>query len=75
MLGANFIVEEGEDISEVVKRVAADRGTTYVFLGRPRGRHGLRRFSEPLPQRIVREVPGVDVRIVADRTLLPEAEH
>jgi len=75
VLGANFMVEEGEDISQVVKRVAAERGTTYVFLGRPRSRQGLRRFSEPLPERIVRQVPGVDVRIVADRTLLPEAEH
>jgi two-component system sensor histidine kinase KdpD len=66
VLGAHFVVEEG-DLAEVVERVARDRGTTYILVGAPSQRRGFRRLSEPLPQRLIRRLPGVDVRIVADR--------
>ena len=52
----------------VTKRVAADRGTTYVLVGPPPRRPLLRRFVEPLPVRLLDALPGIDVRIVADRT-------
>ncbi len=72
VLGAHIMVEEGDDIAEVVARVAAERGTTYVFIGEPRSARGLRRFGVALPERLLRKVPGVDIRIVADRSRLRE---
>jgi two-component system sensor histidine kinase KdpD len=66
VLGAHFVVEEG-DLADVVERVARDRGTTYILVGAPSQRAGLRRFAEPLPLKLIRRLPGVDVRIVADR--------
>jgi two-component system sensor histidine kinase KdpD len=68
LLGATVLVEEGDDVADVVARVARDRGTTYVLMGAPSARNGLRRFAEPLSQRLLRRLPGVDVRIVADRS-------
>jgi two-component system, OmpR family, sensor histidine kinase KdpD len=65
-LGADLIVEEGDDVAEAAARVAADRGTTYVILGQPPPRGTLSRMSEWLPERLMRRLPGVDVRIVAD---------
>ena len=68
LLGAQVIVEEGDDVPAVAARVAAERGSTYVLIGTPAPRHGLRRLSEPLTDRLVRALPGIDVRIVADRS-------
>jgi two-component system, OmpR family, sensor histidine kinase KdpD len=67
LLGAQVIVEEGDDVPAVAARVARERGTTYVLIGTPAPRHGLRRLAEPLTERLLRALPGVDVRIVADR--------
>jgi two-component system sensor histidine kinase KdpD len=39
-----------------------------VLIGQPQPRTGLPRFGESLPDRLLRLVPGVDVRIVADRS-------
>ena len=49
--------------STVLTRVARERGTTYILLGPP----PRRRFSEPLLLRILRALPDVDVRVVAQR--------
>ena len=62
MLGAHLLVEEGDEL-EVLRRVARERGTTYVLIGPP----PRRRFGEPLVLRILRALPDVDVRVVADR--------
>jgi two-component system sensor histidine kinase KdpD len=71
VLGAHLIVEEGDSIAQVAARVARDRGTTYVLMGRPNPRGALARLSKPaLPYELMRELPGVDLRIVADRTQL-----
>ena len=67
MLGAHLLVEEGEDEAKVAARVARERGTTYILVAPPAPRRGLGRLSEPLPMRLLRELPDVDVRIVADR--------
>ena len=64
MLGAHLLIEEGEDELAVLKRVARERGVTYILLGPPPAR---RRIAEPLVMRIVRALPEVDVRIVASR--------
>jgi two-component system sensor histidine kinase KdpD len=71
VLGAELLVEEGDDVAETAVRVALDRGTTYFLLGASRPARGLARLREPLPQRLIRLAPGVDVRIVADRSRRP----
>jgi two-component system sensor histidine kinase KdpD len=68
LLGARVIVEEGDDVAEAAARVARERRSTYVLMGTPAPRSGIRRFSEPLTDRLLRALPGVDVRIVADRS-------
>jgi two-component system sensor histidine kinase KdpD len=68
VLGAHLIVEEGNDVAETAARVGAERGTTYVLLGEPRSAKGLRRFGVSLPEKLIKNMPGVDIRIVADRS-------
>jgi two-component system, OmpR family, sensor histidine kinase KdpD len=69
VLSAHLIVEPGDDIAETVSRVAAERGTTYVLMGTPKPRSAMRRLLQPaLPFRLLSLLPGVDLRIVADRT-------
>ncbi len=68
LMGAQVIVEEGDDVADVAARVARDRGSTYVLIGAPAARNGLKRFSEPLTEQLLRRMPGVDLRIVADRS-------
>jgi two-component system sensor histidine kinase KdpD len=73
MLGVRLHVEEGDDVAEVAIRVARELGITYVLMGVPRELKGLRRLREPLLIRLLRGLPGVDVRIVADPTLREHA--
>ncbi len=68
MLGARLLVEEGEDIAAVAIETVRQLGSTYVLMGAPSPRRGLKRFSEPLVIRLLEGLPGVDVRIVADPT-------
>ena len=69
VLGAHLLVERGPDVGLVTQRVARERGTTYVLMGAPRPRGALRRLmGPPLPARLMTLLPGVDLRIVADRT-------
>lgn len=68
ILGATFIVETGDDLAATVRDVARRLGSTYILLGRPRRARGLARLRTPLPQRLMDDLPGVDVRIVADRS-------
>ncbi len=67
MLGAHLLVEEGADEIETLRRVARERGTTYILIGPPKPSRGLGRFNEPLVMRILRALPDLDVRIVAER--------
>ena len=68
VLGAHLLVEYGDSVAGVVRRVAEQRGSTYVLLGRPRPRRGLGRLREPLLMELVEALPGVDVRVVSDRS-------
>ena len=69
LLGAHLLVVRGDDIAATVKQVAAERGTTYVLMGTPRPRNAFRRLRQPaLPFRLLQLLPGVDLRIVADRS-------
>jgi two-component system sensor histidine kinase KdpD len=66
ILGAAFIVEEADDLAEAAAQVAAERGTTYILMGQPSPRNALTRLRESPAERIMRKLPGVDIRIVAD---------
>jgi two-component system sensor histidine kinase KdpD len=68
ILGARWFIEESDDIAAAVGDFADRRGITYILLGRSREARGLNRLRTPLPQRLMRRLPGVDVRIVADRS-------
>jgi len=60
---------------DVIERVARERGTTYILMGTPPERSAWQRLSKPaLLFQILRALPGVDVRIVADRTQRPEID-
>jgi two-component system sensor histidine kinase KdpD len=69
MLGARLLVEEAEDVAAMAIETAKRLGSTYVLMGAPAPRRGLKRLSEPLLLRLLEGLPGVDVRIVADPTL------
>jgi two-component system, OmpR family, sensor histidine kinase KdpD len=73
MLGARLRVEEGEDVAAVAIGVARSLGATYVLLGTPSSPKGLRRLGSTsdrsLLMRLLRGLPGVDIRIIADPTL------
>jgi two-component system sensor histidine kinase KdpD len=73
MLGASLRVEEGEDVAAVAIATARALGSTYVLMGTPSERRGLARLGgsseRSLLMRLLRGLPGVDVRIVADPTL------
>jgi two-component system sensor histidine kinase KdpD len=68
VLGATLLVEPGDSVPDTVARVARERGSTYILLGRGRPARGVARLRTPLPQALMERLPGVDVRIVADRS-------
>jgi two-component system sensor histidine kinase KdpD len=75
VLGAHVLVEEGEEMVDVVTRVAHERGTTYILMGTPPSRSAWQRLTKPaLVFQILRALPGVDLRIVADRTQRPNGD-
>ncbi len=75
VLGAHLLIEEADEVAETAVRVARGRGTTYLLMGTPKPRNAWRRLSQPaLPFQLLKGLPGVDLRIVADRTLLPTDE-
>jgi two-component system sensor histidine kinase KdpD len=71
MLGARLRVEEGEDVASVSIRVARE------LMGTPSEPRGLARLSaspeRSLVMRLLRGLPGVDVRVVADPALRAHA--
>jgi two-component system sensor histidine kinase KdpD len=80
MLGARLRVEEGEDVAAVAIATARELGATYVLMGTPSLRRGLGSRlglltggggapERSLLARLLRDLPGVDLRIVADPTL------
>jgi len=68
VLGARMIEEESDDLTAAIVEVAGRRGSTYILIGSSRPARGLARLRVPLPQRLMQRLPGVDVRIVADRS-------
>ncbi len=68
LLGAHLFVEESDEVAQAVATVAKRQRSTYILMGRGSPARGLARLRIPLPQRLMELLPGVDVRIVADRT-------
>jgi len=68
ILGARWFIEDSDDVAAAVGDFADRRGTTYILMGQAREPGALARLRTPLPQRLMRRLPGVDVRIVADRS-------
>jgi two-component system, OmpR family, sensor histidine kinase KdpD len=69
ILGVHFLEVEGDDLVGTVKRVANDRGSTYIIVGTPDERRRVEILRGSLLSRMVRELPGIDVRVVTDRAL------
>jgi two-component system sensor histidine kinase KdpD len=69
ILGVHFLEEEGDDLVATVKRVADDRGSTYIIVGTPDERRRVEILRGSLLSRMVRELPGIDIRVVTDRAL------
>ena len=75
VLGTRLLVEESDDVAAAVAEVARRHGSTYILMGRSRPARGLARLRVPLPQRLMELLPGVDVRIVADRSARAKKEE
>jgi two-component system sensor histidine kinase KdpD len=75
LLGARLIVEESDTVPEAIARVARRQRSTYILMGRSRPVRGFARLRTPLPQRLLELLPGVDVRIVADRAQRPTEDQ
>jgi len=67
VLGIHFLEQEGDDLVAVVRRVADERGATYIFVGTPDESRRREIFGGSLLSRMVRELPGIDIRVVANR--------
>jgi two-component system, OmpR family, sensor histidine kinase KdpD len=66
VLGAHFLEEEG-DLVSTVRRVVDERGSTYVLVGTPNESRRREILHGSLVSALVRELPGVDVRVIANR--------
>jgi two-component system sensor histidine kinase KdpD len=75
VLGAHFLEEEGDDLVAAVRRVAYERGTTYVFVGTPDESRKREILSGSLLSALVRSLPGIDIRVVANRADRPEPDE
>jgi len=73
VLGAHFLEEEGDDLVQTVRRVAYERGTTYIFVGTPDESRRREVLKGSLLSALVRQLPGLDIRVVANRADRPEA--
>ena len=69
ILGAHFIEVEGDDLVAAVKQVVRERGSTYVFIGTPDESRRREILRGSLVSALVRELKGIDIRVVADRAV------
>jgi two-component system, OmpR family, sensor histidine kinase KdpD len=75
LLGAQLLIEESDNLPAAIADVARRHRSTYILMGRSRPARGITRLRTPLPQRLMELLPGVDIRIVADRARRPTAER
>jgi two-component system sensor histidine kinase KdpD len=74
ILGAHFHEVEGQNLPDAVKQFVHDHGSTYVFLGTPDESRRTEVLRGSLVSKLVRDLPGVDIRVVADRALRERIE-
>jgi two-component system, OmpR family, sensor histidine kinase KdpD len=67
ILGAHFLEEESDDVIAAVRATVIDRGTTYVYIGTPERRRLEEVARGAFLERLIEALPGVDIRIAADR--------
>jgi two-component system sensor histidine kinase KdpD len=67
ILGAHFLEEESDDVIRTVRATVIDRGTTYLYLGTPERRRLEEALRGSFLARLIEALPGVDIRIAADR--------
>jgi two-component system sensor histidine kinase KdpD len=67
VLGSHFLEEEGDDLVATVRRVVQERGSTYVLVGTPDESRRREILRGSLVSALVRNLPGVDIRVVANR--------
>jgi two-component system, OmpR family, sensor histidine kinase KdpD len=67
VLGAHFLEEDGDDLVRAVKDVVAERGSTYVLVGTPDESRRREILHGSLVSALVRNLPGVDIRVIANR--------
>jgi two-component system sensor histidine kinase KdpD len=72
ILGVHFVEVEGDDFVDAVRHFVEERGSTYVFVGTPDESRRREILHGSLVSRLVRELPGTDIRVVADRALKEE---
>jgi two-component system sensor histidine kinase KdpD len=75
ILGIHFLEAEGADLVSTVRRVAGERGSTYIFVGTPDESRRREIFGGSLLSRMVRELPGLDIRVIADRAKREEEQQ
>ena len=75
VLGIHFLEEEGDDLVDADPPGRRRAGITYVFVGTPDERRRVEILRGSLLSRMVRELPGVDIRVVADRALREQRER
>jgi two-component system, OmpR family, sensor histidine kinase KdpD len=68
ILGAHFLEEESDDMIGSVRATVIDRGTTYVYVGTPERRRLEEVVRGSFLSRLIEALPGVDIRIAADRS-------
>jgi two-component system, OmpR family, sensor histidine kinase KdpD len=67
ILGAHFLEEECGDVITAVRAIVIDRGTTYVYIGTPERRRLEEIVHGAFLGRLIAALPGVDIRVAADR--------
>jgi two-component system sensor histidine kinase KdpD len=73
VLGAHFLEIESDDLVATVRATVYERGSTYVFVGTPNESRSREILRGSLVSALVRELPGVDIRVVANRADRPES--
>jgi two-component system, OmpR family, sensor histidine kinase KdpD len=68
ILGAHFLEEESSDLIGSVRATVAERGTTYLYIGTPARRRLEEVARGSFLTRLIDALPGVDIRVAADRS-------
>jgi two-component system, OmpR family, sensor histidine kinase KdpD len=68
LLGVHFLEEEGDDVVGAVREAVVERGTTYLYIGTPERRRSDEVLHGSLLTRLIEALPGIDIRIAADRS-------